>query len=133
IESEPAIEIAPEWAEALYAQEPEGEAEAIFQRRWALTVIEFTIGALRAEYAPQGQEALFEELAPYAGFEGGADERYTTTASRVGLTVGAARKAVFDFRTRQRALLRDFVGDTLADPADIDSEVTALLCACDAP
>ncbi len=105
----------------------------LFQRRWALTVLEFTMTAAQAEYTARGQEALFAELSPFAGFGDGDDERYNTTASRLGLTVGATRKAVFDFRARHRELLRAYVGDTVADPADLDSEITALLCACDLP
>ena len=127
----PAITIDAARAEERFAQEPDGEPDAIFQRRWALTVLEFTVTAQRGEYA--GKETLFDELLPFSGFENVGDARYTETASRIGLSTGAVRKAVFDFRTRQREILRGFVGDTVADPADIDSEITALLCAADAP
>ena len=131
---EPTIEIAPEWAEERYAQEPDGTADEIFQRRWALTVLEFTMDSLRGEYAGAGKEALFGEVTPYASFDiGGDDDRYEATARRMGFTVGAARKAVFDFRSRHRELLRGFVGDSVADPEEIDSELTALLCSCDMP
>jgi predicted Ser/Thr protein kinase len=130
---EPAIAIEPAWAEERYAEEPQGEPELIFQRRWAVTILEFTMEAVRAEYATRGQEALFVEVSPFAGFEGGDEEHYTAAANRVGMTVGGMRKAVFDFRTSHREVLRAFVADTVADPADVDSEITALLCACDAP
>ena len=127
-----AIEIEPGWAEQRYADEPPGEPDAIFQRRWALTVLEFTASTLQAEYAARGEEKLFAELLPFAGFEPGDDDRYSAAAARTGQTSGAMRKAVFDFRRRQRELLHNFVADTVADPADAGSEITALLCACDA-
>ncbi|MGB8170851.1 MAG: protein kinase, partial [Chthoniobacteraceae bacterium] len=127
-----ALEIEAAWAAQRYADEPHGEPVAIFQRRWALTVLEFTTTTLQAEYAARGEEALFNELLPFAGFEPGDDERYASAASRTGRTSGAMRKAVFDFRTRQRELLRAYAGDTVIDSADIDSELTALLCACEA-
>jgi hypothetical protein len=128
----PPIEIDAAWAEQCYAAEPAGEADAIFQRRWALLVLEFTATTLRDEYAARGEEALFDELQPFAGFGQSDEERYTAAASRIGRTVGGMRKAVFDFRTRQRELLRAFVADTVLDPAEADNELAALLCAVEA-
>ena len=126
------VGIDPAWAARRFADEPAGDPGTIFGRRWALTVLEFTATALREEYAARGDETLFEELLPFAGFEPGGDERYASAARRTGRTTGAMRKAVFDFRTRQGELLRTFVADTVADPADAASELTALLCAVDA-
>ena len=128
-----AIEIDAEWAERRYADEPAGDADAIFQRRWAISVIEFTAATLQTEYAARGEEDLFAELLAFAGFGTGDDSRYQSAATRLGHTVGAMHKAVFDFRTRQREVLRSFAADTLLDPADAESEITALLCAWSAP
>lgn len=132
-EGTPEIAIDPEWAEQRFADEPAGDADAIFHRRWALTMLEFAMLALRGEYEARGREALFAEVAPFVGFEGGEEQRYTIAAARQGMTAGAMRKAVFEFRKRHRELLRAFVADTLIDPDDTDSEITALLCACDVP
>ncbi len=126
-----ALAIEATWAAQRYADEPPGEPDSIFQRRWALTVLEFTTTTLQGEYAVRGEEVLFNELLPFAGFEPGDDERYASAAARVGRTSGAMRRAVFDFRSRQRELLRAYAGDTVLDPAHIDSELTALLCACE--
>ena len=126
------IGIDPAWAAQRFQDEPAGDPDTIFGRRWALTVLEFTTTTLRDEYAARGEEALFAELLPFAGFEPSDDERYSAAASRTGRTTGAMRKAVFDFRTRQRGVLHAFVADTVADPADAGSELTALLCAVDA-
>ena len=130
---EPPIAIDPVWAEERYAGEPDGDAEAIFQRRWALTVLELTAVTLQAEYAARGEDVLFGELIPFGSFEPSDEGRYSSAAAATDQTSGAMRKAVFDFRTRQRVLLRAFVADTVADPAEIESEITALLLACDAP
>ncbi|MGB8166903.1 MAG: serine/threonine-protein kinase [Chthoniobacteraceae bacterium] len=129
----PPIAFDPQWAETHYADEPPGEADAIFQRRWALTVLEFTVATMSAEYSARGEEALFPELVPFAGFDSGEEDRYAAAATRIGRTVGAMHKEVFDFRHRQRELLLYFAGDTLLNPAEAQSEITALLCACDAP
>ena len=130
---ETAIEIEAEWAEGHYASEPEGEPDAVFHRRWTLTVLEFTMQALRAEYVEKEQETLFAEVAPFIAFADAADAQYAAAAERAGVSVGALRLAVFEFRARHRELLRGFVADTLADPADVGGEITALLCVCDLP
>lgn len=131
LEGNAVMEIDTEWAEQRFAEEPAGDAATIFQRRWALTVLEFTMRALQAEYDAAGQSALFADLAPFAGFEGGGEEEYVAVAQHSGITVGGARKAVFDFRKRHRELLRAYVADTVADLADVDSEIAALLVSCD--
>ena len=130
---ETAIEIEAEWAEGHYASEPEGEPDAVFHRRWTLTVLEFTMQALRAEYVEKEQETLFAEVAPFIAFADAADAQYAAAAERAGVSVGALRLAVFEFRARHRELLRGFVADTLADPADVGGEITALLCVYDLP
>ena len=131
VEGEPAIEIETEWAEGYYASEPEGEPDAVFHRRWTLTVLEFAMQALRAEYAARELDTLFAEVAPFVGFEGVDETRYAAAAERAGMSVGALRRAVFEFRTQHRAMLRSIVADTVADLADLGGEITALLCACD--
>ncbi|HSI11433.1 MAG TPA: protein kinase [Chthoniobacter sp.] len=131
-EGAPFIEIDAAWAEERYAKEPEGGPEAVFQRRWALTMLQFTSEVLTAEYDAAGQLALVTELAPFVGFErDGDEERYTELAMHLKVTTGAARKAVYDFRYRHREILRSLVGDTVIDPKDIDNEITTMLCACD--
>lgn len=130
---EPAIGISAAWAEERYAQEPAGTPEHIYSRRWALTILEFATEAVRAEYAARGHDELFAEVAPYANFMSGEEDRYDTTARRLGFTAGAAKKAVFEFRTRHREVLRAFIAATVADPGQIDSELSSLLCACGMP
>jgi len=126
-----AIKIDPAWAEQRYADEPAGEPDVIFLRRWAITVVEFTASTLRAEYAARGEEALFAELMAFAGLEPGDEERYAAGGARVGRSGGAMHKAVFDFRTRQREVLRAFMADIVLDSVEADGEIQALLLACD--
>ena len=128
-----AIEIDPVFAEHRYAEEPPGEPDAIFQRRWTLTVLECAVAKLRAEYTARGEETLFAELLAFAGFASDDHERYSDAATRTGRTTDAIRRAVFDFRTRQREVMIALVADTLLDASDTESEITALLCACDMP
>jgi hypothetical protein len=131
VEDAHAIEVDEAGCEARYADEPPGEAESIFHRRWGLTVLEFSVTTLRAEFAARGEDEVFAELLPFAGFEPDEEDRYGRAAERLGLTKGAIRKRVFEFRQRQRELLLDFAADTLGDPAAAPVEITSLLCACD--
>ncbi len=124
----PPITLSRSWAEECFAKEPERDPDTVFQRRWALTVLEFTVESLRREYAAGGKEPLFTVLLPFLGFEGGED-RYEEIAPKAGMSSGALHVAVFDFRKRYRDLLRAIVADTIADPNDVDQEMTALLCA----
>jgi RNA polymerase sigma-70 factor (ECF subfamily) len=124
----PAITLSRSWAEERFAREPEREPDAVFQRRWALTVLEFTLESLRREYNDVGKLELFTLLLPFLSFAVG-EERYEEIAPKAGISSGALHVTVFDFRKRYRELLLAIIGDTVANPAEIDSEMTALLCA----
>jgi serine/threonine protein kinase len=130
-DGEPVIEVEKEWAEQQYADEPKGEPAVVFDRRWTLTVLEYAMRGLRAEYAARGLEKLFAEASPFVGFEGADEEHYTEAAQRMSMTLGAMRRAIFELRTQHHDLLRTIVADTVVDPAEVDGEITALLCACD--
>lgn len=114
-------------AEKRFAQEPADRApEDLFTRRWALATLEATLTALQEEYAAEGKEQLFAFLPSFLSFSGG-EERYGAVAPQTGLSVSALHVSVFRFRQRYRETLRRFVGDTVRDEGDLDSELTKLL------
>jgi len=113
--------------EGRYASEPSHvvTAERLFDRRWALTVLDRVLRRLEAEMAVAGKSRQFEGLR--AALLGGDDRvPYAEIAPSLGLTPDAARAAATRMRRRYRALLREEVGDTLDNPADIDDEIRAL-------
>jgi RNA polymerase sigma-70 factor (ECF subfamily) len=124
----PAVTVSRSWSEQRFAKEPERDPDAVFQRRWALTVLEFTVSMLHAEYKNAGKTELCALLMPFLGFAGG-EERYEEIAPKAGMSSGALHVAVFDFRKRYRDLLRAVIADTVAHESEVDSEMTALLCA----
>ena len=99
--------------------------EALFQRRWALSLLERVLARLRAEYATSGREELFDSLAGFLNYE--SEERYDELAARLNISVGALRMAILRVRKKYRALLRAEIAETVASPEEIDQEIAFLL------
>ena len=125
---ERAIELDAMAAEARYALEPADNLspDRLFDRGWALAVLEQAQERLRCEYDAGGKTALFEALRPtLAGARGGP--AYTELATTLGMSEGAIKVAVHRLRDRYRAVLRSIVAETVAAPADIDAELRHLI------
>jgi len=101
--------------------------EALFQRRWALSLLERTLARLRAEYATSGKEEQFASLAAFLNYD--SEERYDELAARMNMSVGALRMAISRMRKKYRALLRAEIAETVASPEEIDQEIAFLLSA----
>src|SRR5262245_44239316 len=82
--------------------------EMLFDRRWALTVLEQTVSRLRQEYAEAGRAQLFDELKHFQPGEE-ASSSYSEAASRLGLSEAAIKSAIYRLRERHRQLLRQEV------------------------
>jgi hypothetical protein len=119
-----------ESGEARYSLEPSHEItpEALFERQWALALLDRVLTRLRGEYARKGQAARFERLRPFltGGQERGA---YEQLAQGLGMTEGAAKTAVHRLRRSYGELVRDEIAAIVADPADLESEISFLLAA----
>jgi len=117
-----------ETAEARYALEPPDgmTADRIFERRWALTLLEQVLAQVRREFMAVGREKLFEELKVALT---GEKVPYAEIAVRLNLSEGAIRVAVHRLRTRYRELLRAEIGETVATESEIDAEVQHLFAA----
>jgi len=115
-------------AEGRYQIEPQDSAtpETLYERRWALTVIERVLAQLRREWEAAGRETEFDELkACLLGQNppGG----YATIAARLGTTEGAVKTAVHRLRRTFQAALRQDIAQTVSDPADVDEEIRYLV------
>lgn len=114
-------------AEGRYSLEPpvNETPETIYERRWALTLLERTLARLSREFATAGKGALFRRLEGY--LTGEQDTLpYVELASELGMTEGAVKVMVHRLRRRFGALLREEVGDTVSTPADVDDEIREL-------
>jgi RNA polymerase sigma factor (sigma-70 family) len=115
-------------AEGRHADEPLDalDPEALFERRWALTILERAMTRLRHDYDTAGRTLEFEQLEPYlTGVE--PKVPYQSAAERLGTTEGAIKKMVHRLRRQYGLLLREEIAATVADPAGIDAELRHLL------
>ena len=115
-------------AESHFGGEPAHEltAERLFDRRWALTLLDHVVAGLDAEMANSVRRPLYDRLRPSLL---GQDEApsYRTIARELGLTEGAVKMAAHRLRARYRERLREEIARTVADPADVDDEITSLM------
>lgn len=118
-------------AESRYALEPvDLEApDRLFQRRWALTVLDHSLQLLGEEYAQRGQAELFEVLRPFLGFGAEPEKRYEELSVTHDIPIGTLKNKVFRLRERWRELLFEQVALTLDNPTteEIKSELAELL------
>jgi RNA polymerase sigma factor (sigma-70 family) len=115
-------------AETRYGAEPADtlSADRIYDRRWALTVLEQVMGRLRAEFRLRGKEFIFEHLkACLTGDR--LDQPYAELARHLAVSVSAVKVSVHRLRQRYRELLRDEIAQTVGDPAAVDEELRHLM------
>jgi DNA-directed RNA polymerase specialized sigma24 family protein len=117
-------------AEGRYGCEPAHRLtpERLFEKQWALTLLERVIERLEAEMAGAGKSRQLAVLKPALL---GAAERapFARIAAELGVSQDAARAAAHRLRRRYRDLVRDEVARTVDDSADVEDEIAALFSA----
>jgi RNA polymerase sigma factor (sigma-70 family) len=117
-------------AEGRYLREPSHEltAERLYDRRWALTLLENVLARLGAEMEQAGKKPLFDRIAPALLGTGGSAP-YAVIGAELGMTEGAVKVAAHRLRGRYRQLLSDEVGSTIDDCERVDEEIRDLFAA----
>ena len=115
-----------EGLEVRYCQEPADTLtpERIFERQWALTLLDQVLARLQTEMAAEGKAALFDALKGH--LTGSHLAGYATTAARLGMTEGAVKVAAHRLRQRYRELLREEIAQTVASPDEVEEEIRYL-------
>jgi RNA polymerase sigma-70 factor (ECF subfamily) len=115
-------------AESRYGAEPADNlsADRIYDRRWALTVLEQVMARLRAEFRSRGRETLFDQLKSCLTGER-LDQPYADLARSIGVSESAVKVAVHRLRQRYRELLRDEIVQTLGDANAVEEELRHLM------
>jgi RNA polymerase sigma factor (sigma-70 family) len=97
-------------------------ADRIYERSWALTLLEQVLARLEEEYRMAGNATLFERLKQIL-----ADEpdrcSHAEIAQELGMTESAVKQASYRLRQRCALLLRDEIANTVAAPSDVEDEL----------
>jgi RNA polymerase sigma factor (sigma-70 family) len=111
--------------EERYQREPAHHEtpERIFERRWALSVLEVVVDKLRDEFAQHGRLDQFNRLKVFLLDQ--ADAPYAALARDMGTSEGALKVAIHRLRKRYHDLFRQEIAETVADPADVESELVS--------
>jgi RNA polymerase sigma factor (sigma-70 family) len=120
--SSQSLEALIETGEHRYSLEPRSNLtpEKIFERQWALTVLDQVLLQLREDSDD------FERL---KGFLIGDEDRipYRQLAEDLGKTEGALKVSVHRLRRRFREILREKISHTVSDPAEVPEEIRYLM------
>lgn len=117
-------------AEGRYAVEPpDAESpERVFERQFALALLERATTRLRSEYRARGREALLSALEPALLGDDGALP-HQQIAEDLGTSEGAIKVALHRMRRCMQELIRDEVLQTVADPTQVEGELQHLFAA----
>jgi RNA polymerase sigma-70 factor (ECF subfamily) len=123
----PLLSIDQELAESRFAAEPGHslQPDVLFDRQWAITLLERTMALLQEEYVSTGRASLFDFLRGCLARDESALP-YADIATRLKLTEAAVKMAVQRLRARYREILRREIGDTVASPDEIEDEIRHL-------
>jgi len=101
--------------------------EHIFERNWALSLLDRAVSCLRDEFTRHGSLGDFEKLKVF--LLGQAEVPYAELAREMGASEGGLKVAIHRLRKRYRVLFQREIAETVADPAEVDSEIRFLFSA----
>jgi RNA polymerase sigma factor (sigma-70 family) len=101
-------------------------ADRLYERQWALAVLEQVLGRLESEYRTAGNAVLFDRLKEFLVGEKGLRTQ-AEIATELGMTENAVKQAFHRFRQRYRLLLREEIAHTVTAPGDVEGELRHLV------
>ena len=114
-------------AEQQYLQVPASNLspEQLFEKQWAVTLLDLTVAHLRDEFVAAGKQTQFEMTKIFLTGEKQA-AAYAALAAKLGTTEAALKMAVSRMKQRYGELLRAEIANTVSGPEEIDEELRAL-------
>lgn len=97
-------------------------ADRIYERRWALTLLEQVLARLGDEYRAAGRGALFEQLKEMLIEESNKPSQ-AEVAQQLDMTENAVKQAFHRLRQRYRLLLQEEIAQTVAEPSEVEDEL----------
>jgi DNA-directed RNA polymerase specialized sigma24 family protein len=117
---------APAAAERYRLEPPDNDSpDRLFERRWALTLLDQVLQRLGQEFQEAGKGTLFQRLQDFL-VTGQAEARYPDAAADLGMSVDAVKKAAQRLRQRYYELFREEIAHTVAHPAEVEDELRFL-------
>ncbi len=100
----------------------------LFERQWAMTILDVAISRLCDEYSKSGKTELFDRLVPHLTQEAKA-RPYAEIAESLALNETAVKVAAYRMRKRYRAILRSEISETIQGESetDVDEELRWLV------
>jgi RNA polymerase sigma factor (sigma-70 family) len=102
--------------------------EQLYDRQWALTLLQQVLAGLRQEYVTQGNGSLFDAIKAYLTLAKN-EHRYAELAAATGKTEAALKMAVSRLRKRYGEALRAEIARTVSGPDEVEEEMRALYTA----
>lgn len=99
-------------------------AEQLFERRWAITLLDSVLAELQRDYQSRGRAERFEGLRGF--LQGERPEKYAVAARALGMTEEAVKQEVRRLRKRFGEALRQRIAETVASPEEIEDEIRHL-------
>jgi RNA polymerase sigma-70 factor (ECF subfamily) len=114
-------------AEDRYTLEPVDSLtpDKLYQRRWAMMMIEQTLESLRSDMEAANKLELFEALKGSLTMSG-CQKPYTELSEQLGMSVSAIKVTVHRMRKQYRAQLREYIAQTVQSPDEVDEEIAHL-------
>lgn len=100
--------------------------EKLYEREWAMTLLDQAQSRLREEYVVAGKGELHDRLKGFPLTEK-SESSFQQAATELGMTESALKSAVHRMRARYRQLVRAEVAHTVADPAEVNEEARHLI------
>ena len=117
---------APAAAERYQLEPPDNDSpDRLFERRWALALLDQVLQRLGQEFQEAGKAALFQRLQDFL-VTGQAEGRYPDAAADLGMSVDAVKKAAQRLRQRYYELFREEIAHTVGHPGEVEDELRYL-------
>jgi RNA polymerase sigma-70 factor (ECF subfamily) len=115
------------YAESRYRLEPTDDLtpEKLFQRRWAMTLLEQVLEALKSESVRMGKGDQFDQLKVFLT-AGKGPSSHRKAAEKLGMSESAVKVGVHRLRKRYRQLLHDEIAKTLNEGDSVEDEIREL-------
>ncbi|MCI0535369.1 MAG: sigma-70 family RNA polymerase sigma factor [Verrucomicrobiales bacterium] len=110
---------------ALEPADPRSPAE-LYERRFALALLESVLSRLERDFTSFGSADLFRKLQVFLTGDEENTPGYAELGTKLDLTEGAVKAAVYRLRRRYRELLRDEIARIVATPEEVEDELRHL-------